>query len=503
MITRLSSVGVIGALTSYSNYCKIPTLCSDEGVDKEFKDRQEMVNYLRSKGMSKLIPKNIFVTENGSFMPIPDELSQYYRRGKDLDEKSNTKKIKRAAESSSVVGNNSLDQIPKVVAIYNSGMVSLAHQRLSEIMNEGKLKTIKDLPPKLYDILPLSLVEARSRFEMAGEARIDSKQLSSLQAEAEQYCSPVRKPSGKKIRIRSPEKADGDEKVDGDDNSNMNEILSSITKSFSVSSKQSSTHKKTGTDLRRNSSHSKCDNRPCRCNKRVSQIGCCDVCRLYFLCDCKDCMFASGKESVNLDAERASDETRATLQSEIETFSETSRKGDEFRSGYIFERRKETVTSQSESGREVHDWRVGRLSSYVQCCGNAFVRFYGTSTRTLYNMKNKPVVIANRTKSAHLTSEAEASHEGECRDVPLKMKKVDMKRFSKRASVCHSIILDDDEKASLRWAPCKGSDAVEEAYGWMHGHFGDVAEEMPNRYITLASVKSYAIIMLTTNLSIR
>jgi len=455
-----------------------PTLCPDEDNKKEFNIRRQLVEYLRLNKMR--VPENIFCEENGRFSSIPNEISEQYlsivHHGKVLDEKSKTKNIKGVSQSSEVLSKQTQSlssEIPRIVTLFNNGMVSLAQQKLSAIMNDEKLKTIKDLPPDLYDTLPSSLKESRTQFEDAHGARIDSKRLSSLRAEAELYCSPIRKQSGKKIRIKSPEKDDEEVEIDLKEGGSFN--MSAVVSSITATRSSSLTH------LLRNRSHSKCDTNPCQCNKKVTREGCCDVCRLYFECQCGDCMFTNGHESAHLNAQGASDNKRAILLSESKNFAEVCRKGDQARLGYIYDRRKETVISQSENGREIHDWRVGRLSAYVLSCGNAFVRFYGTSTKTLYGMKNKSSIIAKGNSTVLATSESEGLQNDEYKHVPKKMSKVEVKQFAKRASTIHSVALDDDERASLRWAPDKGSDAVEEAYGWMHGHFKDVAEDMPNR----------------------
>lgn len=97
-------------------------------------------------------------------------------------------------------------------------------------------------------------------------------------------------------------------------------------------------------------------------------------------------------------------------------------------------------------------------------------------------MKNKSSVIEKGAGSVAQKSQRMGSQIGEFTDdVPHKSTVQELKQFSKKASLIHSVQLDEDEKAALRWAPMKGSNAIEEAYGWMSEHFGLVAEDMPNR----------------------
>ena len=69
-------------------------------------------------------------------------------------------------------------------------------------------------------------------------------------------------------------------------------------------------------------------------------------------------------------------------------------------------------------------------------------------------------------------------------EIPKKMPKKDLKPLCKTLSISHGILLDEDEKASLRWAPSKTKTSDDECYGWLFETFGDVAEDMPNRYLS-------------------
>ena len=193
-------------------------------------------------------------------------------------------------------------------------------------------------------------------------------------------------------------------------------------------------------------------------------------------------MFVRGQESANSKIYNENGLKKTLLDAEAKHYAEISETGEDKRLGYVYDRRKETVVSQSEAGREIHDWRVGRLSGYVLSCEKGFVRFYKTSSSTLHGMKNKSSVIVRGTANVFQESERTASQTGEfTEDVSHDMSRKELKQFSKKASLVHTVTLDDDEKAALRWAPIKGSNAVEEAYGWMCEHFDLVAEDMPNR----------------------
>jgi len=497
--TRNLPVGV-GAWIIINNYFIKPFALSsgkDDGEDEEFLIRQQLVEALINEGNQSLIPKDLFTkNSSGKYNPIPSSLTMQYlslaRIGMSpvaanppkINVKSKKKTVKVQKESL-------FSRIGEVAALYNQNMIPRAQQELTRIMNDEKLKTVRDLPQEVFDVLPSQLSATRVEFEKANGTRIDSKRLSSIrvgsyEVPAEIIDSPVRTSPEKKSRIYSPEKVvafeDSDESANEKDVFNLSDVLSSVTGGTISTASKSSKRSKSQSLESRNHSNKKCDDKSCGCRKRVTKNGCCDVCRIHFSCECGDCMFAGGHESADLKARLESEVKRTLLESEAQHYATISQKSEEQRLGYVFDRRKETIASESSSGRQIHEWRVGRLSGYVLCCDKAFLRFYKTSSSTLYNMKNKSSVIKKGAGSVAQQSQRMGSRIGEFTDdVPHKSTVQELKQFSKKASLIHSVQLDEDEKAALRWAPMKGSNAIEEAYGWMSEHFGLVAEDMPNR----------------------
>ena len=181
-----------------------------------------------------------------------------------------------------------------------------------------------------------------------------------------------------------------------------------------------------------------------------------------------------GRESGSLTMMQEQTRTRDVLTSAAAEYAQKAL-DETKRLGYIYERRKDTVVKET-NGREEHNWRVGTVTGYIQCCDKAFRRFYRTSTKTLNNMKTKCVEM-----NSGVFETAKSKMPNSLSDVPLRMKGRDLKPLCKNVSISHGIVLDEDEKASLRWAPSKNKTSDDECYGWLYETFNEVAEEMPNR----------------------
>ena len=485
-------------------FIKYSTFCSDdEDSEHEFYTRQKLVESMCREGKSNLIPESIFQkTSTGKFHPIPTSLASKYLSLtsappgiSDADNDPRSKTVIRSKTDKSKPKASLISRVEKVAALYKSALNTKAHQELTMILNDENIKVVQDLPADAVDILPRPLMAARVDYEEATNAvRIDSKRLASLRSaiavfpEMSVHSSSLSSPATKKSRFNGNSPGKEMELQPSDDSEferdklDISETMSSITRSSRVPKSQASV-------ASRSRLHKKCDDERCKCMKRVARIGCCDVCRIHFLCECGDCMFAGGKESSDPNIQTITNEKRSKLDAEAKHYADISVKGEEKRLGYIFDRLKETIYSESASGRQIHDWRVGRRSSVTESCDKGFIRFYRTSSKTLYNMRNKSTVITKGKILVEQDPTSSKTHVGEfTEDVPKHASKQQFKQFSKRASLIHSVILDDDEKASIRWAPGKGSSAIEEAYGWMYQHFDLVAEDMPNRYNNIAVV---------------
>jgi hypothetical protein len=372
----------------------------------------------------------------------------------------------------------------KVAALHRHGITNMAHLELDQLIRKDKCHSVRNLPEDAINILPPTLRSTRIEYEEKG-ARIDCSLLSTIRSNDNSLVEGHNSThiSKKKKQIGSPlkskyeplEQFSSDEDDDTHASHELDDVTSAVSKLTTLSSSsvlRASVKRKSNLQdgsVRDNSNH-KCDNGLCGCSKRVFQKGCCDVCRIYFNCSCSDCVFRKGRESGSLPMLQVQSRTRELLITAAAEYAQKSLDEDK-RLGYLYERRKATVVKET-NGRTEHNWRVGTVTGYVQCCDKAFRRFYRTSTKTLNKMK---------TKSVEMNSGVVEIAPSKTQNIPRRVIGSDFKPLCKTVSISHGILLDEDEKASLRWAPSKTKSSDDECYGWLYETFNEVAEEMPNR----------------------
>ena len=453
-----------------------PTFCSDN--DDEFLLRHKLVEQLSKEGNSHMIPQDLFDQNDGKFSTIPGSLVEKYRELKTfpVETKTPRNKVQQAVVPINI-------GIQKIAALHNNGMMTKAQHELDHLVRKDNLKSIKNLPEDVFNMIPPTVSSVRIQYEEQG-SRISSAQFSKIRTKESESPHELKHsshhPKSKQKKLENNSKvmfhlanssSDESEHLSGMDIATTVSSISADTGERSTVKRKS---KSETTSLRDNKNH-KCDVEKCKCSKRIFQQGCCDVCRIHFECSCGDCIFASGRESGSLASAQRTNKTRQLLSLAAAEYTEISQDVGK-RQGYIFERRRDTIIGDS-NGRETHNWRVGTISSgFVECCDKGFYRFYRTSSKNLNTMKNKTVEMRN---GDLLVSSIRSNSLDE---VPNRMSGTEMQQLYKRSSTLHGIVLDEDEKASLRWAPSKTRSPEDECYGWLYEMFGDVAEDMPNRY---------------------
>ena len=509
--TRFVPVGMAATVTYQSQqlfgkeiiFIK-PTSCSDDN-DDEFTWRHILVEQLTEEGNKSMIPKNLFHRQDDKFVEIPESLMNKYRAIIASGKSSSKSILKITDENKPKKEKKSVAEIEssmrQITALHSNGILYKAQHDLDKFIRQDHYHSIRNLPESAINILPPTLRATRIEYEEKG-ARIDCALLSTVRLNDSALLVPSNSSTylpKKKTKLGSPSKPSKPkhelELLSSDEETphisfDLNDMSSAVSKLSSVtersSEKRASVKRKSDSKERsaRNNSHHKCDNDRCGCSKRVYHQGCCDVCRIHFDCQCNDCTFMKGRESGSLAMMQERIRTHDLLINAAAEYAHKSQDENK-RLGYIFERRKETIVREL-NGREEHNWRVGTITGYIECCDKAFRRFYKTSTKTLNTMKSREVEINAGVPEVTMSSTISSSKS----ETSNRMTSKDLKTLCKTFSTAHGIVLDEDEKASLRWAPSKNKSSDDECYGWLFETFGDVAEDMPNRYDFIQSCSS-------------
>lgn len=368
--------------------------CPNE--DHGFNWRKSLVMKLKRMGRDDEIPENIFFKlPNGQFHPIPITLiddyngiiSEFKLSTDDLPIQGPSPKRKTAIK---MLPNNEVlaTECRKISALYAQSMKPEAQRQLGNLVKEINSKSVLNLPESVLNAIPVALQKQRAEYETNGP-HIDSKKLAALLHIHE---SPHRSPSKRSKVGRSPPAVVFEDDVSSEssmDSTVMHGVgtsISGITTS-TKSTKNSRRSTSTSTYSSRNIKHQKCHHTGCSCKHRIIDRGCCDVCRIYFRCECGDCKYMAGQERAIPAMENEKEKKKIILEVEAQAFSKLA---DSKRMGYIYDRRKDTVEKISITGREIHRWIVGdKIKSPILSCEKAFIRFYETSSRTLHRMRGE------------------------------------------------------------------------------------------------------------------
>lgn len=366
--------------------------CPDED-QHAFNWRKSLVMKLKRMGRDDEIPQNIFSKcSTGQYHPIPPTLiddynnviSEFKLSMDNLPIQVPSPKRKTAIK---MMPNNEMlaAECKRISALYAQSMKPEAQRQLGKLVKEMNSKSVLNLPESVLNAIPVELQKQRAEYEENGP-HIDSKTLAALQHSESLFKneSPNRSSPLKRCKTgRSPPAVLGDDvsSESSMDSTVMHDIGTSIS---GITASTKSTYKTPknasfSTSTSRNIKHHKCNHTGCSCKHRIVDRGCCDVCRIYFGCECGDCKYIAGQEKVIPAMGVEKERVKMILAVEAQLFSQMA---DEKRMGYIYDRRKDTVERISTSGREIHKWQVGnKLRSPILSCEKAFIRFYETSSR--------------------------------------------------------------------------------------------------------------------------
>ena len=213
----------------------------------------------------------------------------------------------------------------------------------------------------------------------------------------------------------------------------------------------------------------KCPIQSCQCSYCTKDQGCCNVCRLYKRrnsidqCSCYYCGISIGKR---LHEEIQKDEkVLNNLKVAYDEFRNLDKHG-HYR--HVKQILYESIVNAINSSYYQFDFRIGRkvLSEGVQCCKNAFIKFYNTSYSTIDKMIRE---IKMRQFDEPLKQPSDQNQNYSAKDI-----------YQLESDLCknYGLFLNDQMRTDVR---SKSGPAWEITAAWLDNFFATEAEPQPNR----------------------